>query len=82
MDVHAAKTLVQMWLSDRYRWAGSIPQIVDGETIEHDFGWVFHFRLPHTPRPRPGKYEDTDSSEFPPVAENRHDGTIKIWRIA
>jgi hypothetical protein len=80
MDMQAAKTLVQMWLSDRYRWASSMPQIVDDETTEHDFGWVFHFRLPHTPRPRPGRYEDIDNSEFRPVAVNRYDGTITFWR--
>jgi len=80
MDLQAAKTRAQVWISERYRWAGSIPQIVDADTAEHDFGWVFYFRLPHTPRPRPGKYEDIDNSEFPPVAVNRHDGTVSIWK--
>lgn len=78
MDVAAAKTRVQIWIAERYRWAPNAPQVVDQWTEEHDFGWVFFFRLPD--RPIPVGYEDITGVEHPPVAINREDGAIGVWR--
>ena|ERR1043165_5869265 len=78
MNRKAAKTIVQIWLSYRYRWANAMPQILDDDTSEYEFGWVFCFRRPDRPLPR--TYADFTGGEFPPVAIDRRDGVVRHWR--
>ena len=78
MTRDAAKVRVQVWVSERFRWASNVPQILDDETKEREFGWVFVFRLPDRPIPR--RYEDFTGEEFPPVMVDSRDGRIEIWR--
>ena len=52
MDREAARTRVQIWLAERYNWAGKVPQILDDRTVENEFSWIFYFRLPDRPIPR------------------------------
>jgi hypothetical protein len=78
MNRNEARTRVQIWISERYRWANSIPQILHDETTEHDFGFVFQFRLPDRPIPR--NVAEFTGAEFPSVMIDRQTGEIARWR--
>jgi hypothetical protein len=78
MNRNDARIRVQIWISERYRWANSIPQVLPDDTAEYDFGFVFRFRRPDRPFPR--ALEEFTGGEIPPAMIDRQTGDIAWWR--